>query len=77
MRPPDRSLATALDDRGLAAPVDLLLGAHRPLRPLLADLATFLAPLTGPLLGDRVRHIRAALDDDVAYDALLRPDGER
>lgn len=71
------SLAAELDARGLAAPAELLLDAHRLLRPLLADLATFVAPLAGPLLGERIRRIRPALDDEAACDALLRPDGER
>lgn len=69
----ERGLATELERRGLLAPAGLLLDAHSPLRPLLSDLATYLDPLLGPLLGDRLRAIREALDDDDAYDALLAP----
>lgn len=71
--PAERGVATELERRGLLAPAGLLLDAHRPLRPLLSDLATFLDPLLGPLLGERLRGVRAALDDDAAYDALLGP----
>ena len=46
-------LAAQLTRRGLAAPARLLLDAHRPLAPVLSDLAVALGPLAG-LLGGRV-----------------------
>ena len=41
-----RTLASPAPARGLEAPALLLLYAHRPLRPLLANVAIFLSPLT-------------------------------
>jgi hypothetical protein len=66
------ALATELRRRGLEAPALLLLEAHRPLRPLLANLALFFSPLARPLLGRGVDRIQAALDDDDGYDQLIR-----
>jgi hypothetical protein len=74
------ALAAALRRRGLAAPAHLLLEAHRPLRPLLANAALFLLPVARPLLGDRLDGLQAALDDDAGYERLIaeleRPEGE-
>jgi len=67
----NRTLAAELRRRGLSAPARLLLDAHRPLRPLLANAATFLSPLARPLLGDRLAPLQRALDDDDAYGALV------
>ena len=58
----DRPLADDLERRGLGAAAELLIGAHRPLRPLLEDLATFADPILRPLLGDRLPALRAELD---------------
>jgi hypothetical protein len=67
------ALAAELRRRGIDAPALLLLEAHRPLRPLLASLAIFLSPLARPLLGRRgADSVLAALDDDSAYDQLIR-----
>jgi hypothetical protein len=68
---PNAALVSELRRRGLSAPARLLLDAHRPLRPLLANAATFLSPLAHPLLGDRLDGLQRALDDDAAYGALL------
>jgi hypothetical protein len=65
------ALAAELRRRGLATPAHLLLEAHRPLRPLLANAALFLSPLTRPLLGRRIDGLQAMLDDGAAYDALI------
>ncbi|MEP6469325.1 MAG: hypothetical protein ABJC24_06095 [Chloroflexota bacterium] len=65
------ALAIELRRRGLDTPALLLLEAHRPLRPLLANLAVFLSPLARPLLGRSVDRIQAALDDDDGYDRLI------
>ena len=58
------ALATELRRRGLDVPALVLLHAHRPLRPLIANLAIFLSPLTRPL-GAR------AISGE-AYDGLIR-----
>ena len=44
---PARRLADELGRRGLAAPARLLVDAHRPLAPLLADAGAALGPLIG------------------------------
>jgi hypothetical protein len=66
------ALAAELRRRGLAAPARLLIEAHRPLRPLFGDLATFLTPVLGPLLGARSAAVNAVLDDDAGIDHLLQ-----
>lgn len=65
------ALAAELRRRGLAAPARLLLEAHRPLRPLLGDMATFLTPMLRPLLGRRAADLGTALGDDAGIDRLL------
>ena len=67
----DRPIADDLERRGLGAVAELLIGAHRPLRPLLADLAIVADPVLRPLLGDRLAAVRAELDE------LLRDEEER
>ena len=64
------ALATELRRRGLDVPALLLLHAHRPLRPLIDNLAIFISPLTRPLLGRAI--------SGQAYDRLMRDleDGE-
>jgi hypothetical protein len=66
------ALAAELRRRGLAAPAHLLLEAHRPLRPLLANLAVFLSPMARPLLGRGTDAIQSMFDDDSGYDRLVR-----
>ncbi len=68
---PTDHLARELERRGLAAPARLLLDAHRPLRPLLAQAGVFLSPLARPLLGRAFSEARAVLDDAAAYDRLV------
>jgi hypothetical protein len=65
------ALASELRRRGLDAPGLILLHAHRPLRPLLADLAVFLSPISRPFAGRAVRELRAGLESDDAYDRLI------
>lgn len=65
------ALAAELRRRGLAAPARLLLEAHRPLRPLVGDMVTFLAPVLGSAFGRRAAELGAALDDDAGIDRLL------
>jgi hypothetical protein len=71
MRAAPESIAEALRRRGLAAPARLLLDAHRPLRPLLAETGVFLAPVLGPLLGRRYRAVQELLEHDTSYDELI------
>ncbi|HET6381729.1 MAG TPA: hypothetical protein VFH63_11960 [candidate division Zixibacteria bacterium] len=66
-----RQVAAALRRRGLDLPARLLLDAHRPLRPLLSQLATFISPGLRPLAGTRLDAVEAALADDAGYDRLL------
>jgi hypothetical protein len=70
----DRSeaLAAELRRRGLAAPAHLLLEAHRPLRPLLGNLALFLSPMARPLFGRGTDAIQSMLDEESEYDGLVR-----
>jgi hypothetical protein len=69
--PQIRGLAGELRRRGLAAPARLLLDVHRPLRPLLADLAVIVGPSLRPLLGRRLDVVVDALHDDDAYARLV------
>lgn len=69
--PGESELAKALHRRGLGAPARLLLDAHRPLRPLLAELSAFMDPLLGSLLGRHYARTRRVLDDPDAYDAII------
>lgn len=64
-------IARGLDRRGLSALARLLLEAHRPLRPLLAETAAFLSPLARPLLGRRFITVTDILDHDAGYDELI------
>jgi hypothetical protein len=65
-----RALARELRRRGLAAPVGLLLDAHRPLAPLIGTAATFLGPLLGSLAGRRGREVVALLEREDGLDRL-------
>lgn len=73
---PPGSLARALRRRGLSAPARLLLDAHRPLRPLLAELGAFLSPILHPLLGRRYGGLQRILEHDAAYDELIESLGD-
>jgi hypothetical protein len=66
-----QQIADALHRRGLDLPARVLLDAHRPLRPLLSQLATFLSPGLRPLAGTRLDAVEAALRDEESYDDLL------
>jgi len=71
MRAAPESLAEALRRRGLAAPARLLLDAHRPLRPLMAEMGVFFSPVLRPLLGRRYRALQDLLEHDTTYDQLI------
>jgi hypothetical protein len=64
-------IAQGLERRGLAAPARLLLEAHRPLRPLLAETAAFLSPVLRPLFGQRYAGVTGLLEDEGSYDELI------
>jgi hypothetical protein len=64
-------LARELARRGLTAPALLMLEAHRPLRPLLAIGATFLSPLTRPLLGPAGGTLARTLESEAEYESLV------
>ncbi len=69
-------LTDTLRRRGLAAPARLLLDAHRPLRPMLAEAGAFLGPLLRPMLGRRYGRVQALLDDPERYDAMIEGLGD-
>ena len=71
MRAASEPIAETLRRRGLAAPARLLLDAHRPLRPLLAETGIFLSPVLRPLLGRRYRAVQDLLEQDTTYDQLI------
>lgn len=64
------ALATELRRRGLDAPALLLLHAHRPLRPMLGQLAVFISPVSRSLRGPG-RALLDSLGDDQRYDELI------
>lgn len=68
---PARLVADELGRRGLAAPARLLIDAHRPLAPLLADAGAALGPLLGVLGGRPATGLRELLEDEAAMDRLL------
>ena len=67
---PERRVAEELDRRGLAAPAALLVDAHRPLAPLVADLAAALGPIARALLGHRADDLRTIAEDPDGLDRL-------
>ena len=71
MRAISESIAEALRRRGLAAPARLVLDAHRPLRPLIAETGVFLSPILRPLFGRRYRALQELLERDSSYDQLI------
>jgi hypothetical protein len=68
---PARRVAGELDRRGLATPARLLVDAHRPLAPLLADLGAALGPLLGAAVGERADDVRSIVDDPGGLDQLI------
>jgi len=67
---PERRVAEELDRRGLAAPAALLVDAHRPLAPLVADLAAAIGPLARALLGHRADDMRMIAEDPDGLERL-------
>jgi hypothetical protein len=68
---PARRAAAELDRRGLAVPGRLLADAHRPLSPLLTDLAAALGPLARAVAGPRGAAMAAWLEQPEALDTLV------
>jgi hypothetical protein len=68
---PVRRAAAELDRRGLAVPGRLLADAHRPLAPLLTDLAAALGPLARAVAGPRGAAMTTWLEEPDALDALV------
>ena len=68
---PARRIAGELERRGLGAPARLLADAHRPLRPLIADLGVALGPLARTLGGYRIDSLSRWLEEPGALDRLV------
>ena len=66
-----RRVAEALERRGLVIPGRLLADAHRPLAPLMSDLAAAFGPLVGAALGERARDARELAEDPSGIDRLV------
>jgi hypothetical protein len=66
-----RRLAAALERRGLRVPGRLLADAHRPLAPLLGDLAAAFGPLLAPVAGRAGTDLATLLDDPRGLDGLV------
>lgn len=66
-----RRAADELERRGLTAPARLLVDAHRPLAPLLADVGAALGPLARAVGGERAAAAARWLEEPDALDRLL------
>lgn len=65
-------VAAELERRNVAAPARLLIDAHRPLAPLLSNLAAALGPLAGAAFGpSTAQHLDALLDGEEGLDRLV------
>ena len=72
MTDPALTIAAELRRRGLATPARLLIDAHRPMAPLLADLGATLGALLRPLgLAGAPAEAAALLDEPDGLDRLL------
>ena len=66
------AVALRLSRWGLSAPAAFLLELHRPFSVLTSQLAIFLQPLLGGVIGDdQVRHFADWLSDEDGVDSLL------
>jgi hypothetical protein len=77
---PERRLAAGLRRRGLGAPARLLADAHRPIAPLLTDLAAAAGPLLGVLGLDGARRLLSnerMLDELIDELDVTEPSGAR
>jgi hypothetical protein len=67
----------ALDRRGLRVPAQILVEAHRPLAPLLSDLAAALGPLARLVGGPHAGEVVGLVDDPAGLDRLAGELGGR
>jgi hypothetical protein len=65
-------LAAAVRRRGLSAPAAILLEAHRPIAPLLADAAAFAAPFLSAIGGGILARAIGELEEPGGIDRLAR-----
>ena len=68
---PARRVAAELGRRGLALPARLLVEAHLPLAPLLADAGAAFGPLLGRVGGGTVDDLRLLIDDEDGMRRLV------
>ena len=68
---PARRIAAQLDRRGLAVPARLLIDAHLPLAPLVADAGAALGPLLRIVGGRAASDIGDVLDGERGMERLL------
>lgn len=68
---PARRIADELERRGLAAPARILVDAHRPLEPLLADLGAAFGSIVGAAIGSGSDDLRAIVDEPGGLDRLI------
>ena len=68
---PARRISDELGRRGLAAPARLLLDAHLPLAPLLADAGAAITPLLRAVGGSTADDLSRLLDDEDAMQRLI------
>lgn len=66
-----RRIAAEIQRRGLGAPARLLVDAHRPLGPLVADLGVALEPLARAFGGSRIGPVSRWLEEPDALDRLV------
>jgi hypothetical protein len=70
-RAPERRLAAELNRRGLVAPARLLVAAHLPVAPLLADVGAAIGPLIGALSGPAARDLRDLVEDADGMERMI------
>lgn len=70
-RPVVRRVANRIEAHPLATPVRLLVDAHRPLAPLLADVAAAMGPLIEAALGRSDSDLRTIAQDPAGLDELV------
>lgn len=68
---PARRIAVQLDRRGLSVPARLLLDAHLPLAPLVADAGAALGPLLRVLGGRATSDVGDVLDGERGMERVL------
>lgn len=64
-------LAARIERHRLTAPVRLLVDAHRPLAPLIADMGTAIGPWLGMAAGGPGEELRALAEEPDGLDRLV------